>query len=76
MTGGTNAGVMALVGEAVSNYNMEAGDDDDKITCIGFTTWGVIKNNAALESEVTIINMVLEYKVIKKIIEDLGSHKK
>ena len=54
MTGGTNAGVMALVGEAVNDYNQEAGAEDDKITCIGFATWGAIKNNKELESDASV----------------------
>lgn len=53
MTGGTNAGVMALVGEAVSDYNLEAGAEDSSIVCIGIATWGVIKNRGVLEFEVS-----------------------
>ena len=64
ITGGTNNGVMALVGEAVNDYNLEAGAEDANIICIGFATWGVIKNNDALTSKVsgiakTVIILIL-----------------
>ena len=51
ITGGTNHGIMALVGEAVRDCNLETVAENKKITCIGFATWGVIKNRASLKSK-------------------------
>lgn len=55
ITGGTNKGVMALVGEAVSEYSTMARAENKKLVCIGIATWGAIKNNSCLESKVSCI---------------------
>jgi hypothetical protein len=59
VTGGTNAGVMALVGEAVSKYKQDAGAKNSAIVCIGIATWGAIENRAVLESKVIWQEFVL-----------------
>jgi hypothetical protein len=58
ITGGTNKGVMALVGEAVSEYSTMARAENKKLVCIGIATWGAIKNNSCLESKVSCIGKI------------------
>jgi hypothetical protein len=49
VTSGTDTGVMALVGEAVRDHGMTAGAEDSNVVCIGFATWGAIKDRDKLE---------------------------
>ena len=48
MTGGTNAGVMEFVGEAVKEHMMTTGMSEQKVVALGIATWGIIDNREAL----------------------------
>ena len=48
VTGGTNAGVMKFVGEAVSEYMQTQGVIEKPIVALGIATWGIVDNKAAL----------------------------
>ena len=50
--GGTNAGVMKHVGEAVQQRGSVANIGRSKINVIGVAPWGVINNNSRLTSKV------------------------
>ena len=45
VTGGTNAGVMKHVGEAVRDYGLTA---DGRVICIGIAPWGCVQNREEL----------------------------
>ena len=48
ISGGTNTGVMKIVGEAVNDYQMTSASSDQKIVALGIATWGIINNKKAL----------------------------
>ena len=48
ISGGTNAGVMRLVGEAAKNSQVKYNKD---LTVIGIATWGVIDNEPILKNK-------------------------
>jgi hypothetical protein len=50
VTGGLNAGVMKLVGEAVKEHHMSSGHAEN-IVSIGIAAWGYVDNLEALEGE-------------------------
>ena len=51
MTGGTNAGVMEFVGEAVKEYQLTQGVTEQPIVALGVATWGIIDNKESLTGE-------------------------
>ncbi|XP_048256759.1 transient receptor potential cation channel subfamily M member 2-like isoform X1 [Haliotis rufescens] len=52
ITGGTSAGVMEFVGEAVQDYTAAIGNPEhNKVVALGIATWGVVANNFALDGE-------------------------
>ncbi|CAD5116686.1 DgyrCDS5550 [Dimorphilus gyrociliatus] len=50
ITGGTGAGVMKFVGEAVREYTMSSANLENSIVALGIATWGIVDNKEALES--------------------------
>ena len=52
VTGGTNAGVMQLVGEAVKDYMVTQGAVEKEIVALGIVPWGVVYNKEVLVDEV------------------------
>ena len=48
ISGGTNTGVMKIVGEAVNDYQMTSASSDQKIVALGIATWGIINNKKDL----------------------------
>ena len=50
VTGGTNAGIMKLCGEAVHDYILAHGERDNSVVTIGVATWGIITNRKQLIS--------------------------
>ncbi|XP_043931636.1 transient receptor potential cation channel subfamily M member 2-like [Protopterus annectens] len=48
ITGGSNAGVMKHVGEAIRDYNLV---NEEKLTAIGIATWGIVQNRQILISK-------------------------
>ncbi|MGH0117658.1 UNVERIFIED_CONTAM: hypothetical protein FKN15_041850 [Acipenser sinensis] len=50
VTGGSHAGVMKHVGEAVRDYTMSSSSKDGKIVAIGIATWGIVHNRKCLVS--------------------------
>ena len=57
MTGGTHAGVMKHVGEAVKDFGI-ASTNKKPVIAIGIAPWGCIQNKNVLEEkEVTFIAM-------------------
>ena len=54
VTGGTNAGVMKHVGEAVRDYGLTA---DGRVTCIGIAPWGCVQNREELTCEGTMVGV-------------------
>ncbi|XP_046584536.1 transient receptor potential cation channel subfamily M member 2-like [Haliotis rubra] len=50
ITGGTSAGVMEFVGEAVQDYTAATGNNN-KVVALGIATWGIVANNFALDGE-------------------------
>uniref|UniRef100_A0A3Q3K9A5 TRPM SLOG domain-containing protein n=1 Tax=Monopterus albus TaxID=43700 RepID=A0A3Q3K9A5_MONAL len=53
ITGGTHAGVMKHVGQAVRDYALSSSSTRGQIVAIGVATWGIIHNrNALVNSEV------------------------
>jgi hypothetical protein len=58
ITGGTNAGVMEFVGEAVRDFSLSSGAVEQKVVAVGIATWGIIDNMDSLmptEKEVSIL---------------------
>ena len=51
ITGGTGTGIMQIVGEAVHEYTMAHGVEDQKLVALGIATWGIISNRFALDGE-------------------------
>ncbi|XP_043916462.1 transient receptor potential cation channel subfamily M member 2-like [Protopterus annectens] len=51
ITGGSHAGVMKHVGEAIRDYNMSSSPKEGKIVVIGIATWGTVYNRKSLISE-------------------------
>ncbi|XP_018427320.1 PREDICTED: transient receptor potential cation channel subfamily M member 2-like [Nanorana parkeri] len=49
ITGGSHAGVMKHVGEAIRNFS--GGEADSEIVLIGIATWGIVHNRGSLISE-------------------------
>ena len=47
VTGGTNCGVMELVGDAVSKYNLTH-NRKNRLICLGIATWGIVENRDSL----------------------------
>lgn len=47
-TGGTNAGIMEIVGEAVREHMLQNGAFEQNVVVLGIVTWGIILNKAAL----------------------------
>ena len=45
VTGGTNSGVMGLVGKTMA----EKSEHDEPIVCLGIATWGIVKNHEDME---------------------------
>lgn len=52
ITGGTGAGVMKFVGEAVREYTLSSSNLENNIVALGIATWGIVDNKEALESPV------------------------
>ncbi|XP_041118797.1 transient receptor potential cation channel subfamily M member 2 [Polyodon spathula] len=50
VTGGSHAGVMKHVGEAVRDYTMSSSSKEGKIVAIGIATWGIVHNRKCLVS--------------------------
>ena len=50
VTGGTNAGIMKLCGEAVHDYILAHGEKDNSLVTIGVATWGIITHKDSLVS--------------------------
>ena len=48
ITGGTHAGVMKHVGQAVKDHALSSSSSQGQIVAIGVATWGVIHNRDAL----------------------------
>ena len=49
MTGGTNAGVIKFVGEAINEHMLTTGmSSEQNIVALGIATWGIIDNKEAL----------------------------
>ena len=48
ITGGSNAGVMEFVGEAVKEYMLTQGVIEQQIVALGIATWGIVDNKEAL----------------------------
>ncbi|XP_029463786.1 transient receptor potential cation channel subfamily M member 2 [Rhinatrema bivittatum] len=48
ITGGSHAGVMKQVGEAVRDFSMVSGSKDNDIVTIGIATWGIVHNRDSL----------------------------
>ena len=48
VTGGTNTGVMEVVGEAMKDYMVTKGVMDGPVLALGIATWGYVDNNEAL----------------------------
>ncbi len=60
VTGGTNAGVMEFVGEAVKDHMLSMGSSECNVVALGIATWGVIDNRKSLMgTEVSISNHIL-----------------
>ncbi|XP_050394392.2 transient receptor potential cation channel subfamily M member 2 [Patella vulgata] len=52
VTGGTAAGVMEFVGEAVRDHIFSTGNpEQNRVVALGIASWGVISNNFALDGE-------------------------
>ena len=52
VTGGTNAGVMQLVGGAVKNYMDTHGAVEKEIVALGIVPWGVVHDKEKLIDKV------------------------
>lgn len=50
ITGGSHAGVMKQVGEAVRDFCMGSTNKNSKIINIGIVTWGIVHNRKSLIS--------------------------
>ena len=50
ITGGTNAGVMAFVGEAVREHTLATGASSSNMVALGIATWGIIDNKDPLRA--------------------------
>lgn len=48
VTGGTNTGVMEIVGDAVHDYMLQMGVSGRRIVVLGIATWGFVANKASL----------------------------
>uniref|UniRef100_A0A8C6NBL5 Transient receptor potential cation channel subfamily M member 2 n=1 Tax=Melopsittacus undulatus TaxID=13146 RepID=A0A8C6NBL5_MELUD len=48
ITGGSHAGVMKQVGEAVRDFTLSCGHKDSEIVTIGIATWGTVYNRESL----------------------------
>ncbi len=46
MTGGTNEGVMKLVGKAVRDYSLC--EEGESVTCIAISPWGMVNGSEKL----------------------------
>lgn len=76
ITGGTNAGVMKHVGEAVRDYGLVSASTNP-IIVIGVATWGCIQNKEDLtDSEVTPQPNIkyISYKIDVKLIDSIEYH--
>ena len=51
MTGGTNAGVMEFVGEAVKEHQLTAGRTEQQVVALGIASWGIVDNRNQLMSD-------------------------
>ena len=51
ITGGTNTGVMAFVGEAVRDHMLTTGASEQNVVALGIATWGIVDNKDNLEAE-------------------------
>ena len=51
VTGGTNAGVMEFVGEAVKEHMLTTGSSDGKVVALGIASWGIVDNRNQLMSD-------------------------
>ena len=51
ITGGTNTGVMTLVGEAVRDHVETTGASEHDVVVLGITTWGTVDNKKSLETK-------------------------
>lgn len=60
ITGGTNAGVMKHVGQAVRDYSL-SNSIQGQIVAIGVATWGVIHNREALINEEVRLSYFLHF---------------
>ena len=50
ITGGTNTGVMAFVGEAVRDHMLTTGESEQNVVALGIATWGIVDNKDNLEA--------------------------
>ena len=53
ITGGTNTGVMAFVGEAVRDHMLTTGASEQNVVALGIATWGIVDNKDSLDSQET-----------------------
>ncbi len=58
ISGGTNTGVMRLVGEAVADYAKYS--TENKLTVLGIATWGIISMNASDVKFVWVVFSLIE----------------
>ena len=63
MTGGSNAGIMKLCGEAVHDYILAHGEKDNSLVTIGVATWGVITNRHTLVSKDVSISGTMTFNL-------------
>lgn len=56
ITGGSHAGVMKQVGEAVRDFCMGNANKKNEIVTIGIATWGIVHNRNSLISTTVSIN--------------------
>ena len=52
MTGGSHAGVMRYVGQAVRDQALSSKSTQDQMVAIGMASWGAVHNRQALVQEV------------------------
>ena len=51
ITGGTSTGVMEFVGDAVKDFQLQAGSTEQQVVALGIATWGIVDNRESLLSD-------------------------
>ena len=54
VTGGTNAGVMQFVGEAIKEHAVTQGSMEKEIVALGIAPWGVVRNKESLVEVIVV----------------------